>query len=419
MNSHADELQKKEVIEKLRNESVRWKQTQYFVNDSQAKLEQAKAADNIQLSLFSRSMIARTNQLFFGFLDAGPLNTIGFGVTGIQAGYLAYNRTYSEKIEAAKENIKIGEESTKNVQNDLQFLVMQKYIFAQFQEKRLESADIAIKKSQEVVRLAKEKNKAGFGVPIDVARSEALLEKDKIKRIEIEASLYKAQRELSDIIGEAGIQKLPRLVYRKLTVENLNQFKEKLTSRHDVLVTEYQLKALDHLKKSVEAERGLHISTFAEIGSVGTQAFGLTNSPTGSIGVQFEIPILDGGLNNGKKREILNQISHAEFEKKKVQEENNIKFEIAVEQLRLAQQAVEGTDSQMKYAQTELDLAVKKIKFGSAGNLELVNAQNNYALALEANSQAIYTYELSKLNFYYTTADLEGYLKSNEEGTHG
>ena len=85
----ASTFQKKEALEKLKSGSTRWKQTQYYTNESQAKLEQANAANSIQLSLFSRSIIARTNQLVFGFLDAGPLNTVGFGVTGIQAGYIA------------------------------------------------------------------------------------------------------------------------------------------------------------------------------------------------------------------------------------------------------------------------------------------------------------------------------------------
>jgi len=415
-NSESKTLSKKEFISLFKERNFQWKQSFFPIEESESKLEQIESVNGVHLTLFSRSVIARTNQLFFGFLESGPLNTVGFGVTGIQAGMSLYNESFNKKILATKETIKIAGENTKKMQTDLQFFILGKYIEIQYQQKKLEISEIAIKKSQEIYRLAKEKNNSGIGIPIDIARSEVLIAKDKIKNLEIKNQIYKLQKELTTYLNEDNQYEIPTLKIKKI---NIDKNKKNNETYSNIIIAQHQLNALEYLRNSIEAEKKLNIKTYAEIGTVGTQAFGLFNTLSGSVGIQFEIPIMDSGYNNGKKREILNQIANIKLEKEKFQKENIQKNEQSISQLELTELILNETDTQLKYSITEMNLAEKKIKYGSAGNLEYINAQTNYILALEANTFAMYSYELSKLNLFYINSDLNGYLDTDEEVGNG
>lgn len=416
MDSESKTLSKKELLKLFKEKNYQWKQTYFPIEESESKLEQIESVNGLHLTAFSRSVIARTNQLFFGFLESGPLNTVGFGVTGIQAGMNLYNESLNKKIQATKESIKIANENTKKIQTDLQFYILGKYLEIQYQQMKLEISEIAIKKNQEIFRLANEKNKSGLGIPIDVARSEVLIAKDKIKNLEIKNQLNKLKRELSLYLNIEDQIEIPKLKIKKMTKEKIKINDEE---QSNIKITEYQLNTLEYLKSSIQSEKKLNIKTYAEVGTVGTQAFGLFNTLSGSAGIQFEIPLIDAGYNSGKKREILNQISNLKMEKEKFHRENLQKKEQSLSQIELTELILNESDVQLKYSITERDLAEKKIKYGSAGNFEYINAQTNYILALEANILAIYSYELSKLNLYYINADVDGYLNIDEEVENG
>jgi len=215
---------KKMAEDQLVESGYRWKQTFSPQHDADAKLDQARAPTNVMLNAFSREFIARTSEIMYG-LSNNLDNVIGAGVTGIEGKYDFLNQAALSRIKAAEENEKLGHATTLQYQNDLKFLVLLRYLNAQQYQKKSEIVDIMLNKDSELFHLAHEKVRTGVGVPLDLTRSEVLVERDKFKKLEAESLYAKSIQELKELLVQLPSDvHLEPLVYHEVPstlVENL------------------------------------------------------------------------------------------------------------------------------------------------------------------------------------------------------
>jgi outer membrane protein len=404
-------LSKQKAKELLIEKSYRWKQSDLPVLDSQAKLMIADGATSPQVSFFSREFMARTNQLLVGLPGEGPLNLIGLGQTGVQVAYDLWNRAATARLKAAQANLGLGQALSRQYKNDLTFLTLLRYLNAQQAKKKLDIIDMIIQKDSELHKMAAVRLKTGFGIPLDVTRSQGLLEKDNLKKLEYQAGYLAALRDLMDLIGELPEDTgLEPFQFNRVPLERFKSLKIKIADKPEILVGERTVKVMQHLKDQAEREYSFRLSFFGDIAGVGVEGLGLSSAPTGMLGLQLSLPLYDGDLRSGRIQEASVKLSKAELEAQQIKREASNAAESLLQKLELAEKAVQTTQKQITLAEKELQYAVHKIKTGSASNLELIQAQNNLAAILDLNIQAIFAYEAAKLAFFHDIADVDAYF---------
>ncbi len=399
--------------ELLEKSGYRWQQTMLPTAEADAKYGQADSAAKIHVNAFSREFIMRTSELILGISNSGPLDVIGGGITGVQAGYEVYNLSSRFRLEAAQLNQELGRATTEQYQNDLKFLLQLRYLTAQQYKLRSEVADRLISKDKELSLFAHKKLEAGVGIPLDLSRAEAMVERDQFKKLEAEASYQKSLYEIAELIPNFDFNcKLDALEFHELSAEAQKNILSKKDHRGELKVAELTLETTRKMKQSIDAENKLTVSAMAEIGTIGTQALGLINSPTGSLGLQITIPLYDGGYSKSRSAEILSKLNSLEWQKQQVDLDTRNQLGATSSRLEFTKQVVLSSQRQTDLARKSLEYAERKIRIGSAGNLDLITAQNDLALAMDLYVQAIYGYEATKLQFFHLISDLDGYLTS-------
>lgn len=408
-------LSKRKARELLVEKSYKWKQTDLPIADSEAKLDMAEGALSPQVSFFSREFILRTNQLLFGNTDVGPLNLIGLGSTGVQVAYDVWNKSSFIRLKAAQENLKLGRAMSSQFKNDLTFLMLLRYLNAQQAKKKIDMLEVTSQKDSELHHMAEVRLKTGFGIPLDVTRSEGLVEKDKLKKMEAELNYTSSLRELADLIGEVPAQtSLEPLTFKEISIGKLRAWQNRVFDKPAVKVAESTVVVMRQMKDQLDVENSPRVSVFGDVASVGVQPLGLIHEPTGMVGVQLTVPLYSGGLNSGKIKEAAVKLNKAELDESQLKQEVKNEIELILQKIEFAERAVKATQKQIELSKKELEYAEKKIKLGSANNLELINAQTNYATILDMNVQAVFGYEAAKLAFFHAIADVEGYLESEK-----
>lgn len=411
-------LSRRQAHQLLEKSSYRWQQTFSPINEADAKEGQAESANKIHVSGFSREFIMRTNELILGISDSGPLNVIGGGITGVQASYELFSASSTARLEAARANKKLGRATTAQLQNDLHFLLLLRYLDAQQYQMKIKVAEVMLNKDLELKKMAEQKVKSGFGIPLDQTRVEALVEKDNFKKLEAQSNFEKATREMRDLVPGLPVKiKVEDLSYVQLPKSEIDILSKKITERPELKVADLSLEAMRLLKKSTDNEVTPSVQVFAEAGTLGTQALGLINSPTGSIGMQLNIPLYSGGYNAAKSAEALSKLNSIEWQQHQVKLETENRLETAKAQLGFTEQVVQSTQRQVELAKKASGLAQKKVQIGSAGNLELLNAQNDLATAMDMNVQALFANEAAKLQFFHLISDADNYLKLYDKGS--
>lgn len=414
--SKATTLTKRSLESLLEASSYRWQQTFAPIAEADAKEGQAEASNKVRLNGFAREFAIRTNELLLGIADTGPLDTLGGGITGLQVSYEVFNMASSARYEASKANQKLGRATSAQLQNDLRFMTQLRLLDTQHHRMKSKIADLLLAKDQELMRLASAKVRSGVGVPLDLARAEALVEKDNFKKIEAESNYEKSLQELHELVpGVPSNVQVDELTYREFPPEKVEIYAKKIEDRPELKVAELSVAAMTLMKKSTDHEVSPTINTFAEIGTAGTQAFGIVNTPTGSVGIQINIPIYNGGYNQAKSAEALSKLNSIEWQAKQIRVETDSRLRIVKSQLKSTTLVCKSAQRQVELAQKALGFAEKKISIGSSGNLDLVNAQSDLATALELQAQAIYAHEAAKLQFFHLLADLDSYLQISEE----
>jgi outer membrane protein len=406
--------------EHLVGSSYRWRQTFEASQDAQAKFDQAQAGDHVMINAFAREFVARTNEIIYGLssnLDA----VVGGGVTGVEGRYDFYNASMGSKIKAADENRRLGASQTKAYQNDLRFLVLLKYLNAQQFQKKRELMDSLLERDNRLSRLAEGKVQNGVGVPLDLARSQAIVEKDKFKKLDAESSYEKSIQELKALVVDLPASiKLEQLEFHEVSPATIAQLEKRVSDRPEIQVAEHSYLAMKQLKEATDNESKVVFSLYGELATAGIQPFGLVNGPSGAFGLQLTMPLVDGGYLRGKSAEALGKLNSLEMQQKQVQIETDGDLVTAKSQIEFTRQVVGTSFRQVELAKKELEFAEKKIRLGSSSNLELITAQGNLTQASELNIQSIYAYEAAKLNFFHLIADVDSYLKLDKKDVpHG
>ncbi len=408
----ASKLTKQEAFETMKKNSPRWQQTILLSAEATAQTSMAESANGPHVLLTSREVVAKINQLQYGFENQGTLNYISFGNTGFAVAYSLYDAASNSRIDLAKKNQEMTDAQKEQYQSDLTFLMLAQYLQIARLNQKITNIDLNIQRDEEIVKAADMKVKVGAGVRLDQLRAKNLLEYDRIKKIDLQNQLEKAKMELAQTIG---------LNQFNFDVEGLkfsefqNSNKIDIANRKDVKAAQKTIELALENKNMHVNENKPKITFFGETGLSGAHVIGGSSALTGSLGIQLSMSIFDSGLSKARVSDAEIKIKKAELQKNSVESEAESQIQMGLLQLKNADKAYELSQKQLSAAEEEMSMAQKRFQAGSSSGLEIANAQSSLANARDLYTDALFGFELAKLNYFKSLGKVDDYLKNGTQ----
>jgi outer membrane protein TolC len=284
--------------------------------------------------------------------------------------------------------------------------------------RRLDVLDAAILRAQSLLTLAKNQLDAGVATQIDVTRADSVLSQAEQARLQQETVLVNSELLLKRLLDldAAGPLRLADFKVKRATpaMFSFSDQKTAFEARADYLAAQ---KSLEQSKQDVKTATFSRLPALNLTGAYGeaAQYFDDNNKgETWSTGVVISMPVFDGLRIGADKRVAL---SRQRAQETRV---HNLELQIGAE-IRLAIQDAASRNAQatvaekgLQLAQEELRLATQRYQQGVADNREVVEAQNRLAIADDNLVDALYSYNLSRLELARAKGDVRNLLQEKE-----
>ena len=263
-----------------------------------------------------------------------------------------------------------------------------------------------------LVDAAKKGLAAGSGTRTDIDDAQSRLDMASAQELEARQNQDLTRRQLEMLVNQpvAGIAKL-------------NVAALKLVGPQPASLTEWTAKAeqnspeikalqarLDTARREVSKAQAGHLPTLdavAQWSNSGSENITRINSryETKSVGLQLTVPVFSGGYVNSTIRQAVAEQTRAEESLEALRRDLGVRVHKeyrgvseGVMRVRALEQAVRSAEQMMKSTQMSL-------KAGSRTQLDVLNAQQQYTLALRDLAQARYVYLMSKVKLAALVGD--------------
>lgn len=285
--------------------------------------------------------------------------------------------------------------------------------------RRIDVLDANTARSKALVGLARNQLSAGVATQIDVTRAESLLAQAEQVRLQQDTIVYQSALLLQRLLDLSPARKLALADFQVRRV-NAGSFAEgfeqtAFAKRADWLRAQ---KAVDQAKTDVQTakyQRLPSLSLSGEYGYAAAEVLDNSSKPAWFAGATVTVPIFDGFKSGADRRAALSR------QRAQALRLHNLELQISAE-LRLAQQdagsrfaQIAVAEKSLHLAEQELELAQKRFQQGVADNREIIEAQNRLAIASDGRVEAVYQYNLSRVELARAKGDVRGILAERVE----
>lgn len=285
--------------------------------------------------------------------------------------------------------------------------------------RRIDVLDSNTVRAKALVNLAQNQLAAGVATQIDVTRAESLLAQAEQARLQQDTVVYQSAlllQRLLDIDPARGLA-LAGFEVRRVNAGSFAEGFEQTTfaKRADWLRAQ---KAVEQSKLDLRTAKFQRLPALGLSGEYGYAAAEVLDSSTKQAwfaGATVTVPIFDGLKSGADQRAALSR------QRAQAARLHNLELQISAE-LRLAQQdatsrfaQITVAEKSLRLAEQELELAQKRFGQGVADNREIIEAQNRLAVASDGLVEAVYQYNLSRVELARAKGDVRGILAEKVE----
>jgi outer membrane protein len=280
--------------------------------------------------------------------------------------------------------------------------------------RRLDVLDANIRRARSLYDLARNQLAAGTVAQIDVTRAEAQLAQAEQAKLQQTTVVFQSEmllKRLLDIDPATPVQ-LADFSVKRVDAGQLNLGDERTTfeQRADWLRSQ---KAVEQSKLDVRTATFERLPSLALSGDWGRASSNFDDSDKRTVwtaGAVLTVPIFDGLRSSANRRAALSRQRSQEARL------HNLELQISAE-LRLARQDAASRNAQITVAEKTLRLAEEQLRLaqaryneGVADNREVVEAQNQLAIAADNLVDAVYSYNLSRVELARARGDVRTVL---------
>lgn len=268
-------------------------------------------------------------------------------------------------------------------------------------------ADIEL--SQQLLKLAQDRKKAGVATGLDVTREEVQLENTRQRLLVAQNDQESAKL---NVIRALGIDFDVRLTLTdELSLVNVapQSPADALLAAHEnrtelkAQVTRQKLASLS--LSSVTSERVPSLSFNGDYGWIGLKPDDAL--ATRSVGLMLSVPIFDGGQREGRISENRSRVRQESIRMKDVSDQITLEVRNALLTLDSSTQQVAVAEKGIELAMKELTFARDRFAAGLATNIEVTNAQTSVARARDNLIEALFRFNASRINLARAKGELE------------
>jgi len=349
-------------------------------------------------------------------IDGGLTNRFDGKLTGT---YNLLSPAQIASYRAARRGVGVAESDYKLTLQGVLTSVAQTYFLHQRNQQRIVVLDANIERARVLLDLAQRQLDAGVATQIDVTRSEAQLAVAEQARLQQDTTVVQSDLQLKRLLDlDAGAPvKLATFNIRRVNQDlfGASYDKSALEQRADYAKAQ---KTLDQTKENLRAAKYQRLGTlnlFGEYGYVTGVAFDNKERTAWLGGVDFNIPVFDGLRANADKRAALAQVRSQEFRLRSTELLISSELRLAAQDARSRFAQVEVAERTLRLAKDELRLAQKRYEQGVADNREVVEAQNRLAQADDNLVEAVYQYNLSRLELARAKGEVRAILSEKAD----
>ncbi len=279
---------------------------------------------------------------------------------------------------------------------------------------RLGVLDANIVRAQGLLELAQRQVDAGVATQIDVTRAEAQLANAEQARLQQETVLQSSELNLKRLLAMdlTGPLRLADFSVRRVEVTPFVASLEETAfeRRADYLRALRQLDQNELEVRAAKYERLPAVAITGSSGLAGEVAFDGDTARVWSGAVSLNVPVFDGARTRALTGLALSRRRAQELRVMDLRLRIGAEIRLANQDARSRHAQVAVVERSLSLAQDELRLAQIRFEQGAADNREIIDAQNSLAIASDNLVEAIYLYNLSRLELARATGDIRTIL---------
>jgi outer membrane protein TolC len=276
--------------------------------------------------------------------------------------------------------------------------------------RRLDVLDANIARARSLLELARNQLNAGVATQIDVTRAEAQLAIAEQARLQQVTTLYESELFLKRLldVDPANALRLENFQVRRTnpTLFALSEQKTAFEKRADYLAAQ---KALEQARINVRTATFERLPALTVTGNYGVASAKFDDDnkqEQWSAGVGISMPIFDGLRASADRRLALSRQRSQEMRVHNLELQISSELRLAVQDAGSRNAQIAVAEKNLALAQQELQLAQQRYQQGVADNREVVEAQNRLAIAEDNLVEAVYQYNLSRVELARAKGDV-------------
>jgi outer membrane protein len=377
-----------------------------------AVAEQQRAGLLPQISLDAQQRRSQSVQFSNGVpFEQSPLNRFDGRLTGNVA---LLNPAQIAAYRAARKGAVVAELDQQQTLQTVLSAVAQTYFGHMRNVQRIEVLDANIRRARELRDLVQRQLDAGVVTQIDVTRAEAQLAITEQARMQQDTTVYQSELQLKRLLDLELAAPLALAGFAVARADQVNLVadaeRSALARRPDYLRA---LQATEQNKDQVRAagyQRFGVLSLVGEYGYATSRAFDGQEKNAWLGGVALNVPIFDGLQTGADKRVAMAQLRAQELRVRALELQIPAELRLAAQDARSRNAQVTVAERSLRLAEEQLRLAQIRFEGGAVDNREVIEAQNALAIASDSRLEAVYLYNLSRLELARAKGDVRAIL---------
>ena len=366
-----------------------------------ARLAAARA--NLYPSIDLSSSTTRTRVEGGGAIADTTQRQNGFGLEWL----LLDNGQRELRIRQSSRTAEATRQSTRETLRRVLFQTARAYYEVLRRKELLQVADIAVRRAETLLQVAKAQAEVGVAPQKDVLQAEADLANARVQQIQARNALRLAETDLKRLIGWDAQKPLPALTAPDapptpdpaLSVEQLWQ--RARLQRPDLRDAELRLQIS---RLGLEAAR-LNSLLRLQISARGFREYEPNSRTQGSLSIVASYPLFDGGLTRAALREAEASLQSAQFRLQQAERDAYAEVESALLSVREASERLEASRIAVAAAQRNFDAAQESLREGVGTIVEVLTAQLALITAETNLVQATYDAAVAELQLRVATGE--------------
>jgi outer membrane protein len=206
------------------------------------------------------------------------------------------------------------------------------------------------------------------------------------------------------------VELMDQLTY--VPTENRDEAQALATAQQNRAELKAQQRREENAKLNYSATKMERLPSLSAFGNYGDLGSGINNTlPTRTVGVTMKIPIFDGGRRDARRTESVSQYREQRIRSADLRDQVELDVRLALDSLRSADDQVKAAEEGLTLAQNELAQAERRYKAGVTNSIEVTDAQTRLARARDNRINALYNYNLARIDLGTATGTIQSMIQ--------